>query len=87
MTNKRDTSGNAFPGESADRYFPGMTLRQWYAGQALAGFIGALSLASTASRLQVARENGLPDSAKLSEIAASMAFGYADSMIAEGNKP
>lgn len=83
---KIDWGGSAFPiegGVDSGLYpDPGMSLRDWFAGQALAGFMGPLSFASEESLKTIAKQNGLNGYVTNSQIAASVAYGYADAMIA-----
>lgn len=66
--------------------FPGMTLRDYFAGQALAGAMAVMSVASEESLKSIARENGLALPTTRSAVAASVAYGYADAMLAERSK-
>jgi len=90
MADKIEDGGHAFPvcfeggqnsGESP--YFhEGMSLRDYFAGQAMAGFLSAFSTASEQSILTIAKENGLDGYVTNARVAASVAYGYADAMIA-----
>lgn len=98
MTSKIDDGGLAFPvvksslmrdhareaGRFTEDYTSegGMSLRDWFAGQALAAFIGPLSYASVESRMTIAKENGIVGEITNARVAASVAYGYADAMIA-----
>lgn len=84
-TAKIDDGGPAFPivtTEMSEHVEPGMTLRDWFAGQALAGFLPGLSIADEASLKKMAQENGLYGYVTNAQIGASVAYGYADAMIA-----
>lgn len=59
-----------------------MSLRDWFAGQALAGFMDPISRADEASLKKIAEQNGLTGFVTNARIAASVAYGYADAMIA-----
>jgi hypothetical protein len=90
MADKIEDGGHAFPvcfeggqnsGESP--YFhEGMSLRDYFAGQALAGFLPALSHADEASLKKIAKENGFFGFVTNAQIGASVAYGYADAMLA-----
>lgn len=69
-------TGNVYPGYS------GMTLRDWFAGQALAGYVGILSTANEQSLTKIAIENSLTGYVTNGQIAASVAYGFADAMLA-----
>jgi len=62
--------GPAFPGFEWQNYVPGMTLRDWFAGQALNGMLS----------------NGRFSGQNTDEVTASVAYQYADAMLAERAK-
>ena len=67
----------AFPSSAIEDEFGGMTLREWFAGQALA------------EAMRMVRETpGLPLQGMCAEdTAADIAYGFADAMMAERDKP
>jgi hypothetical protein len=88
MAEKIEDGGPAFPVLEAitasgnARSTGGMSLRDYFAGQALAGFLSAFSTASEQSILKIAKENGLDGYVTNARVAASVAYGYADAMLA-----
>jgi len=59
----------------------GMTLREWYAGQALAGILSNPTWNQESLALA-----GIPAKVRITDVAATMAFEYADAMLAEAAK-
>lgn len=72
--------GPAFPSDNYRSDERGMSLRDWFAGMALQGRLSNDTLLSNAE------QSGLP-SDKFPETMARQAYGFADAMIAERNKP
>ncbi len=90
-TNKTGDGGPAFPMRErtvridcngcreVEHGSPGMSLRDWFAGQALAGVL-------TTKVIATAHKDGGKSGLDGFEVAAILAYGYADAMLAERAK-